>query len=79
MRRAIKVYVLVTQFIFNMILGGILGAMLGKYQDPEGTSEALYSGIGLILGLFVSMLLLYQFFRNERLTKVDNEENGQSY
>nr|WIF88024.1 hypothetical protein QOL21_05960 [Acholeplasma laidlawii] len=52
--------------------------MLGKYQDPEGTSEALYSGIGLILGLFVSMLLLYQFFRNERLTKVDNEENGQS-
>jgi uncharacterized membrane protein YfcA len=78
MRKAIKVYVLVTQFIFNMILGGILGAMLGKYLDPEGTSEAIYSGIGLILGLFVSMLLLYQFFRNERLTKVDNEDNRQT-
>lgn len=76
MRRAIKIYVLVTQFIFNMILGGILGAIYGKHVDPEGISESLYAGIGLVVGLFVSMILIWQFFKNERISK--DEENGQT-
>lgn len=73
MKRAIRIYVLVTQFILNMILGGILGAMLGKHVDPDGIKEALYAGIGLVLGLFISMLLLWQFFRNERISQVEDE------
>lgn len=75
MRRAIKIYVLVTQFIFNMVIGGILGAMLGKHVDPHGVSEALFAGTGLVLGLFVSMLLLWQFFRSERIKEANEDED----
>lgn len=75
MKRAIRIYVLVTQFIFNMILGGILGALLGKYLDPLGTSEALFAGIGLIIGLLVSLILLWQFFTNERINSKSDEND----
>lgn len=76
MRRAIKIYVLVTQFIINMILGGILGAMLGKYIDPEGISEALYAGSGLILGLLISMMLLWQFFKNDKISEDKDKDEA---
>ncbi|WP_025725368.1 hypothetical protein [Acholeplasma granularum] len=74
MRKAIKLYALITQFILNLILGGILGAILGKNIDPDGTGEALYAGVGLIIGLFVSMILLWQFFRNERISKINDDK-----
>lgn len=72
MKRAVRLYVLVTQFIFTMVLGGILGAIIGKSVDPEGTSETLYAGIGLVIGLFISMILIIQFMKNEKLAKHDD-------
>ncbi len=72
MKRAIRLYVLVTQFIFTMVLSGILGAIIGKSTDPEGTSETLYAGIGLVIGLFISMMLILQFMKNEKLAKHDD-------
>ncbi len=72
MKKAIRLYVLITQFIFTMVLGGILGAIYGKSIDPEGTSETLFAGLGLVIALFISMLLIIQFVRNERLTEKDD-------
>lgn len=71
MKRAVRLYVLVTQFIFSMVVLGLLGAMLGKHVDPDGNGQSLYAGIGLVLALFLNMILIFQFLRNERLRKDD--------
>lgn len=71
MKKAIRLYVLVTQFIFTMVLGGILGAVFGEKANPDG-GDSIGSGIGLIISFFISILMIWQFIRNERLTSKDD-------
>lgn len=63
MRKALNVYVLATQLIFTLLVMAIAGILLGKHLDPEGSLNAILAGVGLIIGLMLDVLFIFQFMR----------------
>lgn len=63
MRRAVRLYVLVTQFIFTTIILSICGYILGNHLEPNGTLGITLAGAGLGIAFFVNIIMIYQFMK----------------
>lgn len=66
MRKAIRIYVLATQLILTLALMGVIGIFVGKkYYSDNSMMTPILAGVGLIVGLFLDILFIFQFLRNE--------------
>lgn len=75
MRKALNVYVLATQLIFTLVVLAVVGVFIGRYLDPEGPLDAILAGVGLIIGLILDLIFIFQFMRfHQRNENVKYEE-----
>ena len=47
----IKVYALVTQFVFQLAILGVLGYFIGYKIDPDGILKGILAVVGVIIGV----------------------------
>ena len=47
----LKVYALVTQFIFQLLILGVLGYFIGYKIDPDGVLKGILAVVGVVIGI----------------------------
>ncbi|CCV64818.1 conserved hypothetical protein [Alteracholeplasma palmae J233] len=88
MKKGFKAYAVATQIIATLLGGGILGLFIAKVTKADSTKTAIYAGVGLVIGLFSGMVLIYQYIKTENIyekrrkealkQKEENDEKAQS-
>ena len=54
----LKVYALVTQFVFQLLILGVLGWFIGYKIDPDGILKGVLAVIGALIGLVAFIIQL---------------------
>ena len=54
----LKVYALVTQFVFQLLILGVLGWFIGYKIDPDGILKGVLAVIGVIVGIIAFIIQL---------------------
>lgn len=51
-----KIYALVTQFIFQLAILGVLGYFIGYKIDPDGILKGILAIVGCLIGLIAFII-----------------------
>lgn len=54
----LKVYALVTQFIFQLLILGVLGWFIGYKIDPDGVLKGILAVVGVVIGVIAFIIQL---------------------
>ena len=54
----LKVYALVTQFVFQLAILGVIGYFIGYKIDPDGILKGVLAVIGVIVGIIAFIIQL---------------------
>ncbi|MBP5445785.1 MAG: hypothetical protein J6Y28_06400 [Acholeplasmatales bacterium] len=54
----LKVYALVTQFIFQLLILGVLGWFIGYRIDPDGVLKGILAVVGVVIGVIAFIIQL---------------------
>ncbi|MCR5462877.1 MAG: hypothetical protein K6E87_07440 [bacterium] len=54
----LKVYALVTQFVFQLLILGVLGWFIGYKIDPEGILKGVLAIVGVLIGVIAFIIQL---------------------
>ena len=54
----LKIYALVTQFVFQLLALGVLGYYLGYKIDPDGILKGVLAVAGVLIGLIAFIIQL---------------------
>ena len=52
----LKVYALVTQFVFQLAILGVLGYFIGYKIDPDGLLKGILAIVGVLIGLIAFII-----------------------
>lgn len=52
----LKIYALVTQFIFQLLILGVLGYFIGYKIDPDGILKGVLAVVGVLIGLIAFII-----------------------
>ena len=52
----LKVYALITQFIFQLLILGVLGYFIGYKIDPDGVLKGILAVIGVVIGVIAFII-----------------------
>ena len=52
----LKVYALITQFIFQLLILGVLGYFIGYKIDPDGILKGVLAVVGVLIGLIAFII-----------------------
>ena len=52
----LKVYALVTQFIFQLLILGVLGYFIGYKIDPDSVLKGVLAVIGVVIGVIAFII-----------------------
>lgn len=52
----LKIYALITQFIFQLLILGVLGYYLGYKIDPDGVLKGILAVIGAVIGVIAFII-----------------------
>ncbi len=52
----LKVYALVTQFVFQLLILGVLGYFIGYKIDPDGILKGVLAVVGVLIGLIAFII-----------------------
>ncbi len=56
--KKLKIYALITQFIFQLLILGVLGWFIGYKIDPEGVLKGILAVIGAVIGVIAFIIEL---------------------
>ncbi len=54
--KSLKVYALITQFIFQLLILGVLGYFIGYKIDPDGILKGVLAVVGVLIGLIAFII-----------------------
>lgn len=54
----LKVYALVTQFIFQLLILGVLGWFIGYRIEPDGILKGILAVVGAVIGVIAFIIQL---------------------
>jgi hypothetical protein len=54
--KSLKVYALITQFIFQLLILGVLGYFIGYKIDPDGILKGVLAVVGVVIGLIAFII-----------------------
>lgn len=54
----LKVYALVTQFVFQLLILGVLGWFIGYKIDPDGVLKGILAVVGVVIGVIAFIIQL---------------------
>jgi len=54
--KSLKVYALITQFIFQLLILGVLGYFIGYKIDPDGILKGILAVVGVLIGLIAFII-----------------------
>ena len=54
----LKVYALVTQFVFQLLILGVLGWFIGDKIDPHGVLKGILAIVGVLIGVVAFIIQL---------------------
>ena len=54
----LKVYALVTQFVFQLLILGVLGWFIGCKIDPDGILKGVLAIVGALIGVIAFIIQL---------------------
>lgn len=54
----LKVYALVTQFVFQLLILGVLGWFIGYKIDPDGILKGVLAIVGALIGVIAFIIQL---------------------
>ena len=54
----LKVYALVTQFLFQLLILGVLGWFIGYKIDPDGVLKGILAIVGVLIGVVAFIIQL---------------------
>ena len=54
----LKIYALVTQFVFQLAILGVLGYFIGYKIDPDGILKGVLAVVGVIIGVIAFIIQL---------------------
>lgn len=66
MRKGLRAYAVATQFIASILGGALIGLFIAQRQGLDSTYIAIYTGVGLVIGLFSGIVVIFQFIRVEQ-------------
>ena len=52
----LKVYTLITQFVFQLLILGVLGYYLGYKIDPDGILKGILAVVGVLIGVIAFII-----------------------
>ena len=52
----LKVYALVTQFVFQLLILGVLGWFIGYKIDPDGILKGILAVVGAVIGVIAFII-----------------------
>ncbi|MCR5307615.1 MAG: hypothetical protein K6E24_01285 [bacterium] len=52
----LKVYALITQFVFQLLILGVLGYFIGYKIDPDGLLKGILAIVGVLIGLIAFII-----------------------
>ena len=52
----LKVYALVTQFVFQLLILGVLGWFIGYKIDPDGILKGILEVVGAVIGVIAFII-----------------------
>ena len=52
----LKVYALITQFVFQLLILGVLGYFIGYKIDPDGLLKGILAIAGVLIGLIAFII-----------------------
>ena len=52
----LKVYALVTQFIFQLLILGVLGYFIGYKIDPDSVLKGVLAVVGVLIGIIAFII-----------------------
>ncbi len=52
----LKVYALITQFVFQLLILGVLGYYLGYKIDPDGILKGILAVVGVLIGVIAFII-----------------------
>ena len=56
--KILKVYALVTQFVFQLLILGVLGWFIGYKIDPDGILKGVLAIVGALIGVIAFIIQL---------------------
>ena len=54
----LKVYALVTQFVFQLLILGVLGWFIGYKIDPDSVLKGILAVVGVVIGVVAFIIQL---------------------
>ncbi len=71
MKKALRLYAIISEFIIVTIGLGIGGYYLGQHLKPEGDLNVILGSAGIGLSFFVNIIMIYQVMKSK-----DGEEDA---
>jgi len=76
MKKAVKVYVLITQLIFVTLGATVAGFFIGRFIDDTSNLPVVFTMIGFAASLVLNAFFVYAFHKDQKREKKINSEQS---
>ena len=66
MKKGLRAYAAATQFIASILGGALIGLFIARKNGMGSTYVAIYTGVGIVIGLFSGIVVIFQFIKVEQ-------------